>query len=79
MPLRHPYLPYPHPLPVPPVVHINASVPSWKLETRAYFCGAFLLRMDWKDGHLHTLAHEPKCNWQHLHGVRLTEVESLMV
>jgi len=78
-PGRHPYLTYPHPLPVPPVVHLNVNVPSWQLGTRAYFCGAFLLRRDWKDGNLHILADELQSHWHHLQGVRLTEVKSLMV
>jgi hypothetical protein len=78
-PGHHPYLTYPHPLPAPPVTYLDANVPTWQLGATAYFCGAFLLRRDWKDGNLHMLAHELKCQWHYLHGVRLTEVKSLMV
>jgi hypothetical protein len=60
-------------------VYLDANAPTWQLGTTAYFCGAFLLRRDWKDGQLQMLAHELKCRWQHLHGIRLTEVKSLMV
>ena len=60
------------------MVYLNVNVPAWQLGTRVYFCSAFLLRRDWRDGNLQMLTHELKCQWQHLHGVRLWEVKSVM-